>query len=251
MYLAVSVRRAITFATIWVSIFLAATTLLTQTGAPVPELAALDAVMQYSLSRYQSSGGRGTDVTISLRDLSGEHPMQDLHSGPGQINTILPEASVLGDATISVRRDGWPETTAALTVTPIFPGVFTVNAAGLAAASLVRSRSGQLQQWESVLDVDAKGVVAARPIAFGSEDEFLYLILYCTGVRGRGSPSGVYVQIGDYTIPAAYAGPQQQYPGLDQVNIALPRTLSGAGAVIVKLVVDGVASNTSTLLFRN
>jgi len=37
--------------------------------------------------------------------------------------------------------------------------------------------------------------------------------------------------------------PQNQYPGLDQVNIPLVLGLRGAGTVNVALTVDGVASN--------
>lgn len=196
-------------------------------------------------------GGRDAGVTVSMRDAGGgERPMQVLYSDPGQINGVLPEGSVLGDATAGVRREGWPEAAAALSVSAVSPGVFTLNEAGLAAASLVRSRPGQPQSWESVSQVDDSGTVVARPIVFGSEDEMLSLVLYCTGVGGRGSLSGVSVQVGDFNVPASYAGPQQQYAGLDQVNIALPRDLSGSGVVKVKLTVDGTASNTSTLLFR-
>jgi uncharacterized protein (TIGR03437 family) len=49
---------------------------------------------------------------------------------------------------------------------------------------------------------------------------------------------------------ASYAGSQMQYPGLDQINITLPRTLAGAGVVAVTVEVDGVASNTVSLEFR-
>jgi len=52
------------------------------------------------------------------------------------------------------------------------------------------------------------------------------------------------------TIPSRWADrvfrfcmPQNQYPGLDQVNIPLVLGLRGAGTVNVALTVDGVASN--------
>ena len=40
-----------------------------------------------------------------------------------------------------------------------------------------------------------------------------------------------------------YAGPQNVYEGLDQINLKLPRSLAGAGLVDIELVVDGVPAN--------
>jgi uncharacterized protein (TIGR03437 family) len=45
-------------------------------------------------------------------------------------------------------------------------------------------------------------------------------------------------------VPVSYAGPQPEYPGLDQVNVLLPRSLRGRGEVNVALTVDGKAANT-------
>jgi uncharacterized protein (TIGR03437 family) len=53
----------------------------------------------------------------------------------------------------------------------------------------------------------------------------------------------VAVKVGSESVGAIYAGPQGQFPGLDQVNIALPISLRGAGVVDVTVTADGVASN--------
>jgi len=45
----------------------------------------------------------------------------------------------------------------------------------------------------------------------------------------------------------AYAGPQPQFAGLDQVNLYVPRSLAGAGEVPVILTVDGVTANVVTV----
>ena len=47
-----------------------------------------------------------------------------------------------------------------------------------------------------------------------------------------------------------YAGSQNQFPGLDQVNVLLPASLSGAGAVTVQVTANGQKSNTVTLAIR-
>jgi uncharacterized protein (TIGR03437 family) len=56
--------------------------------------------------------------------------------------------------------------------------------------------------------------------------------------------------IGGQTRAAMFAGAQGTYAGLDQVNVALPQSLRGAGSVNVSLMVDGTASNTVTLSFQ-
>jgi hypothetical protein len=80
--------------------------------------------------------------------------------------------------------------------------------------------------------VDGSGNVIAKPIVFGGDEEDLFLVLYCTGVRGR----RVTVQLGDLAVVA--------------VNIKLPRTLAGKGDVNVRVEVDGLRSSSGSLTFR-
>ena len=47
------------------------------------------------------------------------------------------------------------------------------------------------------------------------------------------------VQIAGQDVPVLYAGPAQYFPGLDQVSVAVPRSLAGSGKVSVVLTVDG------------
>ena len=196
-------------------------------------------------------GGRDSDVSVSLRDSLGvEHSLQLLYGGPGQLNCVLPRGSAMGDATLTVHRAGWPDAEAAQSMAAVSPGLFTLNASGLAAASLVRGKAGQQTSWESVFEVDDTGIVVARPIAFAADDEVLTLVLYCTGVRGRTTQERVAVQLGDISLAVSYAGPQVQYPGLDQINVTVPRSLAGAGVVSVRVDVNGSASNVASLTFR-
>jgi uncharacterized protein (TIGR03437 family) len=48
-------------------------------------------------------------------------------------------------------------------------------------------------------------------------------------------------------VPVLYAGPQPEFAGLDQVNIALTLNLRGMGETELILTVDGVASNTTRI----
>jgi uncharacterized protein (TIGR03437 family) len=47
-----------------------------------------------------------------------------------------------------------------------------------------------------------------------------------------------------------YAGPQGGFAGLDQVNVLLPRSLTGSGLVNVQLFVDGMAANPVEVSIR-
>ena len=51
-------------------------------------------------------------------------------------------------------------------------------------------------------------------------------------------------------IAADYAGPQNEFSGLDQVNLKLPKSLAGNGLVSVNLVVDGESAIYTWLTFK-
>ncbi len=60
------------------------------------------------------------------------------------------------------------------------------------------------------------------------------VILYGTGIRGRETAQAT---ANGQPVEILYAGAQNEYPGLDQVNLKLPATLSGP--VEIQLTVDG------------
>ena len=61
------------------------------------------------------------------------------------------------------------------------------------------------------------------------------------------STINVQAYVAGQPVTVQYAGAQGQYQGLDQVNIALPASLAGAGEVSVYLVADGKPSNMTTI----
>jgi uncharacterized protein (TIGR03437 family) len=48
---------------------------------------------------------------------------------------------------------------------------------------------------------------------------------------------------GEVNLTAAYAGPQSQFPGLDQINILLPSSLAGNGVANLYLNFDSSQQN--------
>jgi uncharacterized protein (TIGR03437 family) len=49
-------------------------------------------------------------------------------------------------------------------------------------------------------------------------------------------------KFGGQTLPAFFAGATSLYPGLDQVNVALPASLAGSGTIFVTVSVSTTAS---------
>ena len=158
---------------------------------------------------------------------------------PTQINLVIPTGTVPGTALVNVT--GSTAIPIQVTIGAVAPGLFSADATGkgLAAAQIVRVHSDGSQTLEAV---------SSAPIAFAGDT--LYLVLYGTGVRSRSSLANVAARVGNLSLTPAYAGPQGQFPGLDQIDVALPASLQGAGRVNVSLTVDGQTSNTVTLNFQ-
>jgi hypothetical protein len=78
------------------------------------------------------------------------------------------------------------------------------------------------------------------PVDLGAQGEVVSLVFYASGVRGA---SEVRVQIAGRDAPILYAGPADRFPGLDEVNVQVPRSLAGIGVTDVVLIVDGQRSN--------
>jgi uncharacterized protein (TIGR03437 family) len=130
-------------------------------------------------------------------------------------------------------------TSGKVTVAPSAPGLFAIPGTGVAAATALRVSASGRQQPLAVFDCSA-GTCVAAPLPLDS-DSTVYVTLYGTGTRGGVSPATCTV--GGERAQVLYAGSQTQYPGLDQVNIALPAAVRGRGQVDVVVTAGGVASN--------
>lgn len=86
--------------------------------------------------------------------------------------------------------------------------------------------------------------MVAVPIDLGGINDQVYLVLYGTGIRFRNSLSQVTATVGGVSATVSYAGSQNGFVGLDQVNLLLPRTLIGRGLVDIALNIDGKTANT-------
>lgn len=193
----------------------------------------------------------GDISVVYITDASNQRQMAGiLFISPTQMNIYIPPGVAAGPATISFPATGLPPGagTAALrsvsfNIQKRAPGLFSAagTGSGVAAASAIREvLPTGIQSPVPVFACDRPGLCIALPISLGL-DTPVYVSLYGSGIRGSQTVS---VNIGGIVVPALYAGPQPQTPGLDQVNFTVPISLRGAGMVNVSVVADGVMSNT-------
>lgn len=188
------------------------------------------------------------DVTVNVRDSAGvERAAPLFFVSAEQINYLIPSETMSGTATVTVTRGAQVVASGKLEIEAVAPGLFTANSdgRGVAAAVTLRMAADNSQSYENVFQCGATpGSCVAKPIDLGPETDQMFLILYGTGIRGRSSLSAVSVKVGGAESPVEYAGPAPGFVGLDQVNVRLPRSLSGRGETEVVLTVAVKTANT-------
>jgi uncharacterized protein (TIGR03437 family) len=187
-------------------------------------------------------------VEVIVRDSANiERAAPLFFVAPGQINYLIPEGVAQGEATVSVIRNDRVVATGPVIIKQTSPGLFTVNSSGqgLAAAQVLAVSSSGQQVYHPIADFDeVSNRFQAHPIEFGQPGDQVYLVLFGTGIRNRSDLRRVSARVAGVDLPVLYAGPQPQYPGVDQVNLRLPRSLAGRGEVDLQINVDGRYSNT-------
>lgn len=98
-----------------------------------------------------------------------------------------------------------------------------------AGAQVIQSRGDGTQSVRSI---------GTLPVELS--DASVALRFFASGVR---EGSDVHVQIAGQDVPLLYAGPAGHFPGLDEVDVTVPRSLAGSGNVDVSLTVDGRTAN--------
>ena len=166
--------------------------------------------------------------TVTVADDGGTARIAKVtFASPAQINFVIPASLPDGPAIVAVGGQTVP-----IMIVKVAPGLFPNG------LQIIRVRPDGSQTLED----------ATAPITMGADT--LYLALYGTGVRNRSDLKNVTCTINGLSLPVVFAGAQPEFPGLDQIDLLLPVSLSGAGKVDVSLAVDGQTSNTVTLSFQ-
>lgn len=190
-------------------------------------------------------------VRVSITDASGTSTDAPIYFvSAGQINYVIPANVAEGEAKVEVIRDGTTVATGVLQIAGVAPGIFTGNSDGRdAAAALVQrvtSSGASAVAPSSRLDTALQRVVP-QPIDLGSDTDQLFLQLYATGLRNA---PGLTATIGGLPADVLFSGAQPQFPGMDQVNLRIPRQLAGRGEVEVILTAGEVRSNIVRIAIR-
>jgi polyvinyl alcohol dehydrogenase (cytochrome) len=191
-------------------------------------------------------------ATVTVEDGAGaSEPATVLFTSPGQVNFLLPDDAAIGPGAVMVTTANGTTLSSAVQISAVAPGIFTANGngTGIAAAEVFTVGSDGSQNYVPVAQCgSAPGSCAAQPVSL--ETGPAVLILYGTGIRGLSALANVSATIGGISSTVLYAGPQNDYQGLDQVNVEIPAELAGQGEVQVILSVDGQLSNTVTVSFQ-
>lgn len=106
----------------------------------------------------------------------------------------------------------------------------------------MRVKADGTQVFEPVARFENNRVVAV-PIDLSDAREQVFLVLFGTGIRARGALENVKALLGSLPVTPTYAGATPGLVGLDQVNLPIPRTLTGSGEINVWLTVEGRTAN--------
>ena len=185
------------------------------------------------------------NITLGVKDSAGTTRLAQLYyASPTQINYVVPDGTATGTATVTVAKSGPIAGTGTMQVAAVAPGLFTANGdgKGAAAAIALKASASGAQTWQYAATCGSTaGSCVTLPIDLGAATDQVFLELFGTGIRGY--KTAITATIGGVSATPAFAV-QPQYPGMDQVNLPIDRSLAGRGEVDVVLTVDGAAANT-------
>src|SRR5262245_24326085 len=194
------------------------------------------------------------NTSVRFRDSAGNESLAPLfYVSPTQINLLLPANAANGSSVFTVIKSDSTAPSGVAQIEPVAPGVFSANssAEGVAVGYVTRFRSNGARVNEPIAQFDAaQNSYVAVPIDLGPPTDDVFLVLFGTGIRHLTSLSNATVRIADMDLPALYAGAQSEYPGVDQINVRLPKGLAGRGEVAVEFRADGQAANVVKINFR-
>ena len=187
-----------------------------------------------------------TGAQVTLLDAKGvTHTAPQFSATAGQINLHVPETASAGAAVLRVGVEGTILSSGTVMVSAVEPGIFAAagSGQGLAAGVAVYVQKDGSQRTQPIARYDVVlGKYVAVPIAVPVEGTVV-LSLFGTGIRGHGTLSSVSAKVNRVSAEVLFAGAQGEFSGLDQVNIQLPKILTGSGELDIEVIVAGRQAN--------
>jgi uncharacterized protein (TIGR03437 family) len=182
-------------------------------------------------------------TTVTVKDSSGASTMAPLfYVSPSQVNYQIPETVALGTAMVTVTAENGTSWYSPTTLTSLAPAVFAMNSTNLVAATALCVSSGGTDTNEYPYQV-VNGAIVAQPLNLSGCAKTV-LQIYATGMD-QATASGVTAVIGGTAATVESAGPEGSWPGLDQIDVDIPASLTGRGRVPLTLSAGGMTSNTA------
>ncbi len=163
----------------------------------------------------------GTTVTVNGR------AAEIFFVSPSQVNFLVPPQTEIGAADVVVTNSENFASRGSVAILRAAPGVFTKSGDGAGPGIILTSDSLQ----EGPFDPTTGN---------------LRLTIFATGARNASQSS---VVMGGRIVNAERVIPSPDMPGLDEVNVLVPRDLRGAGTVDLFLQSEGRASNSVSVTF--
>jgi len=202
------------------------------------------------VSIFGAGMAANSNTTVTITDSAGTaQQAQTIYVSPSQINAVLPGGVADGATIITVSPPGLTAITGAFVVSSVAPGIFTANegGSGTAAAEVLTVGANGNSTSTYSFTCASSGSCTSTPFTVNPSEATVYLVLYGTGFRNRSALANTSVTIGDQTVTPTYAGAQNQFSGLDQINVPIPASMAHAGLVNVTFTADNVPSNTVTV----
>ena len=187
---------------------------------------------------------------LMLVDSSNQQiPLPLYFVSPGQINFVVPGSAQVGTGMLVLNVSGSALTTP-IAVGAVHPGLFSASQSGVgpAVANVQYVNSDGTSTYGATVQCGTQ--CTATPLTFAAPNQRVFLSFYGTGFRNPTSLNGVQVTANGAPLTVLFAGAQTAYPGLDQLNVELPRSLAGSGMVTIQVTVDGQAANPVTILMQ-
>lgn len=178
-------------------------------------------------------------IRVHIRDSTGDSLAPLIYVSPTQINYVMTSSDTF--AWIGIEHVGAPYIPKGIGLAPATAATGLFNTNGVAAANAVSVAPDGTQTPVPVISCSGTSCTAVPIDVSGNR---VYLSLYGTGFDSV--PMGVQCIGGSLSLPVAYAGPQKQIPGVDQINLQLPASLAGSGTVSITCYDPTQATATTT-----
>ncbi len=188
-------------------------------------------------------------VTVQVTDNAGVAKTGSIYYvTPSAVCFLVPDGMAAGVATVSIASSTGSFSGGA-EVDSAAPGIYTANASGqgvAAALAAIYGAAGTVTPQAVFNCAAGAGNCVASPMSLGAASDNLIVSLYGTGWRNAAA-QGAWARIGGVPATVQYIGPVAGAPGLDQVNLIVPKSLAGAGEVPVVLTAGGHTANAVTI----